>query len=67
MLNAARIVALTAGLALSSGAVEAQTWPSRQVFIIIPFPAGGGTDAAGQHHGAEGLDLARVQGTHGYL
>ena len=36
---------LVAGLAASAGA---QTWPSRPVKIIVPFPAGGATDAIGR-------------------
>ncbi|WP_404822424.1 Bug family tripartite tricarboxylate transporter substrate binding protein [Noviherbaspirillum aerium] len=38
---------LAAGLAISSfsGLCAADTWPSRPVTIVVPFPAGGGTDA----------------------
>ena len=32
--------------ALGSGGVRAQTaWPTKPVTIVVPFPAGGGTDA----------------------
>ena len=31
-------------LALTAGAVQAQTWPSRTIRLIVPFPPGGGND-----------------------
>ena len=38
--------ASAAGIALSSLGARAQsTWPSKPVTLIVPFPAGGGTDA----------------------
>ncbi|HTP71517.1 MAG TPA: tripartite tricarboxylate transporter substrate binding protein [Burkholderiaceae bacterium] len=38
--------AAAAATALGSGAVvKAQTWPNKPVTLIVPFPAGGGTDA----------------------
>lgn len=42
--------ALAAGAALASLGVRAQTgaWPARPVNLIVPFPAGGGTDAFGR-------------------
>ncbi len=36
---------LTAG-GLSATAVQAQAWPARPITIVVPFPAGGGTDLA---------------------
>jgi len=40
----AGIAAGTAG-ALHAPAAQADTWPSKPVTVIVPFPAGGGTDA----------------------
>ena len=39
--------AIAAALAIATGAcaAHAQAWPSRQIFLIVPFAAGGGTDA----------------------
>lgn len=39
-----RVVFLAAGL-LFSAVCAADTWPSKPVTFIVPFPAGGGTDA----------------------
>ncbi|MDP3824878.1 MAG: tripartite tricarboxylate transporter substrate binding protein [Burkholderiales bacterium] len=38
----------TAALAASPWAAAQSTWPSKPVTIIVPFPAGGGTDAFGR-------------------
>ena len=37
-------MATAAALALGAGAAQAQTWPSKAVTIVVPFPAGGTTD-----------------------
>jgi tripartite-type tricarboxylate transporter receptor subunit TctC len=42
--NIKRAIAIAAGLVLSASAA-AQSWPTRPITLIVPFPAGGGTDA----------------------
>ncbi|HSF20886.1 MAG TPA: tripartite tricarboxylate transporter substrate binding protein, partial [Burkholderiales bacterium] len=37
------VISLAAGLALM-GAAVAQEYPTRQIVMIVPFPAGGSTD-----------------------
>ena len=41
-----RILLLWAGLALASGAAEAQGWPQKSIRWIVPYPPGGSTDIA---------------------
>ncbi|AOZ07390.1 tripartite tricarboxylate transporter substrate binding protein [Cupriavidus malaysiensis] len=45
----ARVAALAAAgaacLGLAAPAAQAEAWPARPVTVIVPFPAGGGTDA----------------------
>jgi len=49
-----------ASLALSSTGLRAQsTWPSKPVTLIVPFPAGGGTDAFARPLAAQ---FARITG-----
>ncbi len=45
--KAVRALALAglAGLALAAGEARAQAWPTRAITLIVPFAAGGGTDA----------------------
>jgi len=38
-----RVAAATA--ALGAGSLRAQSWPNKPITLIVPFPAGGGTDA----------------------
>lgn len=42
---AATLLAAAAALVLAGQAASAQGWPQRPVNLIVPFPAGGGTDA----------------------
>jgi tripartite-type tricarboxylate transporter receptor subunit TctC len=43
-MNFARAMLAMAGLLLSAAA-NAQSWPTKTITFIVPFPAGGGTDA----------------------
>ncbi len=43
--RAAVVVAGLAGMAWQAPSALADTWPSKPVTVIVPFPAGGGTDA----------------------
>ena len=40
-----RLLALTAGLLLSTSAAIAQSWPAKPVNLMVPYPAGGPSDA----------------------
>lgn len=42
------LLCVAAALVLSSGAVSAQKYPSRNIEVIIPFAAGGGVDLIGR-------------------
>lgn len=46
------IAALTTTLSFSS-TLHAQTWPSKPIKIVVPFPAGGSTDNVGRLLGVE--------------
>lgn len=47
-LRAAAAAALTAGFALATSTASAQSWPTRPVKFIIPFPPGGTLDFIGR-------------------
>ena len=51
-----RLVAWLAAAAFAAGPAHSQTFPSRSITIVVPYPAGGPTDAAarfvGQHMAA---------------
>ncbi len=51
--------ALAAGLALAASAAAAQSWPSKPITIVSPYPAGGITDLLSRIVGEE---LAKVLG-----
>ena len=40
--------ALALALLLASGLAQAEQWPNRPIKLIVPFPAGGGTDLVGR-------------------
>ena len=44
-LSAAAIASLGTGLGVNTPRAFAQNWPEKPVTVIVPFPAGGGTDA----------------------
>lgn len=45
MKNRVAAVALLAGLAGAGPVSAAEPWPSKPIVVVVPFPAGGGTDA----------------------
>ena len=48
MRNVLRIVAALMAVCFASPLALAQTWPTKPIKMIIPFPAGGGTDLIGR-------------------
>jgi tripartite-type tricarboxylate transporter receptor subunit TctC len=45
ILSISRKLALAAGLAVATGAALAQSWPLKPVNLMVPYPAGGPSDA----------------------
>ncbi len=39
------LLCAVAGVLAMCGAASAQTWPTKPITFVVPFPAGGGTDA----------------------
>ena len=60
LLGAAALASLSAaGAGMAPSAFAQAAWPSRPVVIVVPFPAGGGTDAFARPLGAQ---FAKVTG-----
>ncbi len=52
-------LSVIASLCLAAGAASAQSWPTKTVTIVVPFPAGGTTDVLAR---AVGSKLSAVIG-----
>jgi tripartite-type tricarboxylate transporter receptor subunit TctC len=50
---------LAAALVLASSAVSAQTYPSRQITLIVPFAAGGSNDVVARAIGKKLSEVSR--------
>ena len=48
LLLSRRAILTALALALGTGSAFAQTWPSKPIRLVIPFPAGGSTDIVGR-------------------
>ena len=44
MTTSRRSVIAFAAISLAAGLAQAQAWPAKPIRLIVPFPAGGGTD-----------------------
>src|SRR5215831_1943491 len=42
------VAAMALSLVAGNAAVQAQTYPSRQITLVVPFPPGGSTDVVGR-------------------
>src|SRR5262249_57494557 len=42
------VAVLALALVAGNAAVQAQTYPSRQITLVVPFPPGGSTDVVGR-------------------
>jgi tripartite-type tricarboxylate transporter receptor subunit TctC len=43
-----RVLVAAAALALATGSAFSQSWPTKPIRLVIPFPAGGSTDVVGR-------------------
>ena len=48
MISRRKLIAAAAGAVFAPHIARAESWPSRFVRLIVPFPPGGGTDAVGR-------------------
>jgi tripartite-type tricarboxylate transporter receptor subunit TctC len=52
-------IGVTLAVVLAAGAAAAQSWPSRPVTVVVPFPAGSGPDVLARHVAADLADKFR--------
>ena len=53
------LAAVPAGIASMTGVAQAQSFPSRPISMVVPFPPGGSTDIAGR---AIALEMSKLMG-----